>query len=561
MSTCLAPAQELAWIEQPPWRFVTGGDLVVPAVFSTSAAGGQPVADQTTIYALSEDRYLYALSGAGTMRWRYDLSTRPLDFLVASDTGQIYLGRRRGRLLAISAAGGSLWERQFEGELIAPIALVGGQVIAGEREGALSLLSATGHRIWRIMLGAPLSALPIVDSHGRIWTAANDGMITVIDLTGRVRLEVWVAEEVVTLLPVAGGVVIGSADGTLAKIGDSGSGLWRTDVGSAIAALVGNDDLIYARLDDGSLLCISHSGRIEWRAAPEGRVITRIVATDGVFAALDDGRLLSLSSAGTVRWQTETELVAPTLSPEGYAVGARADWIINAVPTPAVPCGEWAYERGDRGSRGRPQNAALGRVALGELQDDLEFAYLSELFASPIASDRSRALQDVRSRVAAGELAGSYHGVLYILDAIAVGRSGPLSELARASEGDLQLRSAAIALLASIGDRRSIDTLASAADPGQPEPVRVAALQSIARLAAAAPRRAAEVALSVVQSSAPSAPQPATGAAVLGLIAAVTSVSGGVANEMIADALSLLVDGALGADTARDAAVFSSHIR
>ena len=79
--------------EQPyelAWRYVTGGRVVNKAA----------VDHHGTIYIISDDRTLYALSVQGRERWRYPVGRKLSAGPVVTYDGTVLLGTRSGILMA-----------------------------------------------------------------------------------------------------------------------------------------------------------------------------------------------------------------------------------------------------------------------------------------------------------------------------------------------------------------------------------------------------------------------------------------------------------------------------
>ena len=85
---------------EPLWRFITGGRIrSFPAV-----------AWDGSVYVLSDDRFLYALTPAGEQRWRYYLEERLTDCFAIGYDGMVYVGYKTGELIAVHGYGQKVWQ-------------------------------------------------------------------------------------------------------------------------------------------------------------------------------------------------------------------------------------------------------------------------------------------------------------------------------------------------------------------------------------------------------------------------------------------------------------------
>lgn len=550
-----ADARSPHWSEREGWRFVTGGTLT----------GLPVVGPDGTLYAASADRYLYALSPEGRMRWRYDLVTRPVGWQVVSSTGSIHVGRRWGRILTLSSDGRRQWEFQADtDELMAPVSLPHGQLVVAEQMGRLTLLSPRGVVLWKLSFGTIFSADPVLDANGLLWVAMVDGTLAVIDSGGRVRSRLRVNEEVVALCPAADGMIIGTSRGVIAHVRPDGSGVWRTNVGSAVRTIVsGVDGMLYALLDIGSAVCVGADGLQRWRAGSEALRVTNAVAGDGVVFTLSDGAVAALAPDGAGRWELRAPgaLVTASLGGEGLVFGGTERWVIYGLWTPAVARGVWPYHRGDRAGTGRAAGAVVGRSQQSQWGNAFDFVYLQERLSSPDSTERRRVLDELAVRIADADLAGSYHYTLYLLESIAGRAVSSLGSVRNASAADGQLRARAVDLLGVVGDRETVGFLGGLL-AGEPEPsVRIAAARALSALATS--RDAGEIgqaALGAIEADmrvSSEVRSMAFGRALLELLAGAVAQDGG-GQPAVRQALVRIAGGAYGALVAREAAAFAS---
>jgi len=148
------------------WRAATGGQIR-----SRPAVG-----PDGTVYALSEDSYLYAWTADGSLRWKHDLGWLPWDCLAVSDDGTVYAGLKNGDFLAVNPRGGRLWSVRLDGLPAGdPAVSRDGTVLVGTSAGSLVALSHLGQREWSVTL--PGAVTPSTGTARSTWRRATVGSI------------------------------------------------------------------------------------------------------------------------------------------------------------------------------------------------------------------------------------------------------------------------------------------------------------------------------------------------------------------------------------------------
>jgi outer membrane protein assembly factor BamB len=138
---------------QLSWRYATGG-----------AVRGKPVlGDDGTIFLLSEDRYLYALTPAGRRKWRCWLGERVADCLGISRDGTLYAGLTTGKLAAVNQAGNIIWKIELdEAPGSDPYVLNDGTIILQGEGDSLYAVSHTGYIRLKREMDASITGQPVL---------------------------------------------------------------------------------------------------------------------------------------------------------------------------------------------------------------------------------------------------------------------------------------------------------------------------------------------------------------------------------------------------------------
>lgn len=112
-------------------------------------SGGPVVAADGTLYVAGLDGSLYALDGAGTVRWQQPLTARPSSTPALAPDGTLYVADEAGGLSAISQTGALLWhvEGNEDAALSAPIVAADGTLLYATEQ-AIRAVGAQGALLW-----------------------------------------------------------------------------------------------------------------------------------------------------------------------------------------------------------------------------------------------------------------------------------------------------------------------------------------------------------------------------------------------------------------------------
>jgi len=318
------------------------------------------LADDGTLYAASEDGFVYALDPSGELQWKFEAGPMQASPVVGAD-GTIYVSNEDQLIIAIFRSGVREWA-------------AGGGPYADKRAG--STAAAVDQKYlytpWRGEIHAFRLTTGTID-----WDAGfgykNSGSISILASgvivypgVGRMDAAYWQGQIVWQYPPMDpalttdmllkngghppqgnfwqdSGIAVG-ADGTLytcatnsrlVALTSDGHFKWdfRTpgDSTNRATPVLASDGTIYFASGDGSLYALDHDGKKKWSLDTGGGLsATPVLAEDGTIYLLN-GALMEISPEGKLLAQTVINgagLSSPTLAPDGTVyVGSHAGMI------------------------------------------------------------------------------------------------------------------------------------------------------------------------------------------------------------------------------------------
>lgn len=292
-----------------------------------------------------------------------------------------------------------IWERNLEaGEVNATPVLADGTVYVGDGsmradEGRLYALDPlSGETKWSVAINAPVTGGAVVDEDGVVYVAAGsdraaylpdgtqrwrtqinpspnyasptfaDGyvyfaadsgrVIRIRGLTSERSWEYQVASDVRSAPVVHDGrVYLGSRDGSVYALTDSGDEEWITDLGDPVNGLSMRNDRLYAALEGNRIAKLDTTGRTRWLGAVDASVSTTpAIAGDLVYAGLRNDSFVALDrESGIQQWQftgaTDSFTAPPVVVEDTVYVGCQ-DGNVYALDAQSGEM-EWSFATGD----------------------------------------------------------------------------------------------------------------------------------------------------------------------------------------------------------------------
>jgi outer membrane protein assembly factor BamB len=439
------------------WRFVTGGP-----VRTAPAAGHDGI-----LYAVSDERRLYALYPCGRERWSIRLEARPAASPLLAYDGSVLLVLEDGSLLALGPNGRLRWRLDLPGPpASAPASGADGTLYVPVRGGILLALDPLGRERWRFQLRGEVSAAPSIGGDGTLYLGSADRRLLALRPSGEVSWEL--------ALPGPPGSPAVGRDGTLYvpafglhAVSPGGALLWSYAVAEEVSEpVILPDGAVAAAARSGRLLVVDPAGRLLWdrpqagpgpgppaaggppapgptaarppavagstaaAGPPRTAVHPPALASDGSLLAAGGTAVAAFSPAGGLRWQVQARREAgpPVPLEGGGACFGSRDWNLYGLRLPPPP-GKASAPGGLPPEAARPPVAAAapgdglaaspwpqarhdghhtGRFgALSDL-DSPDYLALRELAGYPAEEAKLRALREAESCIG-GERSGRVH--------------------------------------------------------------------------------------------------------------------------------------------------------
>jgi len=266
------------------WEFTASGPI------SASLALG----DDGTVYAATEDGFLYAVDNSGEQRWKFSAGPLVSSPVLGAD-GTIYVTNEDQLIFALSPAGAERWTNgggpYADKQMGAITATIDQSRLYTPWRGQLRAIRLTDGRFdWPTGYGFQRGGAVAVLPDGVI-VYSGVGRLDASDSTGRTQWEYPVMNPPVTvdMITKTGGHI-------------PPGNFW---LDSAMA--VGDDSTIYVCTSDSRLVAINGAdGHFKWEFKAKAHSVNRaspIIATDGtIYFASSDGSLYALLPDGTQKW-------------------------------------------------------------------------------------------------------------------------------------------------------------------------------------------------------------------------------------------------------------------
>ena len=261
-----------------------------------------------TIYTVSTDGVLRALSRTGSEVWKSDLGTRSYGAPVLTTDGElVVLGDQKGLVRAWNASNGSgVWTSANYGQVLGPVSIGKNRLIWFLADNnRLVALKPDGTEETVVTLPAGGIGTPAITADGTVVIATVDGRVRRFSTTGDPTS--WE-----TVLPAApttsvvigsnGNLYVGAKTEMVAIAANSPAILWRKSIGSLIQSepAVGLDGSVYFGSNDGRVYAISADGETRWSDQTGAPVVSSpaIDALGNVYIGSGDSIVYGYSSTG-----------------------------------------------------------------------------------------------------------------------------------------------------------------------------------------------------------------------------------------------------------------------
>ncbi len=278
------------------WEFTKAGPI----------AAALALDDDGTLYAASEDGFLYALDASGNLLWKFKAGPMVASPVLGAD-GTVYVVNEDQLLTAINRAGSQRWANgggPYADKMMGAIASAIDQndIYTPWRGQFHAVRLADGSFDWPAGYGfqrdGSISILP-----NGLFVYAGVGRLDAVDSTGRIQWQFPVMNPPLT-------VDVLTKNGGHVPAGN----FW---LDSAIA--VGVDGTMYLCAHDSRLVALTAEGHFKWEFKTNTHFENRaspVIALDGtIYFASGNGTLYALRPDGTQKWALDAEDGAISATP------------------------------------------------------------------------------------------------------------------------------------------------------------------------------------------------------------------------------------------------------
>jgi outer membrane protein assembly factor BamB len=198
--------------------------FAVPTAGPNDIDSGPIVAADGTVYAASEDGYLWAIDSDGNEKWHSTVGyVQGLYAAGIGPDGSIYVGSDDGKVYAFNPDGTSKAGWPFTtGSTVrsTPTVAADGTIYVGSRDGRLYALNPSGTKKWHYSTGGEVDSKPAVDSEGTIYVGSANHNVYALNPDGTIKWTFATGASVRSSPAVGddGTVYIGSDDGKFYSI-------------------------------------------------------------------------------------------------------------------------------------------------------------------------------------------------------------------------------------------------------------------------------------------------------------------------------------------------------
>jgi outer membrane protein assembly factor BamB len=283
-------------------------------------AGSPTVGPDGTIYVVSHDGALYAVTPEGKIRWRFAMGERSWSTPAVAADGTVYVGSDDDYVYAVDKSGKQKWKFRIGdcavngfgpessrcdadgGPTIGPDGTI---YIGGD---GVHALWPDGTLRWKFATAEHVLSTPALGADGTVYVGCQDSAVYAIASDGTKRWDYRTGGDVDASPTIApdGTIYAGSDDNALYALTSGGKMKWKTLTGDDIrgAAALGADGTIYVGSYDRSLYAIAPNGQVRWKLSAADKIHgAPAIATDGaILFGSQDTHLYAVDANGTLRW-------------------------------------------------------------------------------------------------------------------------------------------------------------------------------------------------------------------------------------------------------------------
>lgn len=269
------------------WKFKTNG-----CIYST------PYVHKDTVYAGSQDGFLYAIGLDGKLKWKFQANGRVVGSSPVVINDKIIFGTDEGFLFAVDIEGKLLWKFLTGSAIRTTVSAVNDKIIFGSHDHYLYCIDENGSKIWKFFTGGPMWTCPcIVDRDGNLLWSVN-------------KKSPEISENFM--------VYFGSFDGNLYCLDENGNFIWKFHTGNINASGPEfYDGIVYFGSSDRHLYAIDYkSGVLKWKFRTTGAIghSSPVIYKENIFICdfifgedAEGGSIYCLNMNGEILWSFRTD--------------------------------------------------------------------------------------------------------------------------------------------------------------------------------------------------------------------------------------------------------------
>lgn len=341
------------------WRYQ------IKAGAPTSNYSSPAIGPDGTIYVGSQDNYLYAVNGDGTLKWRFPTGDVVRSSPAIAADGTIYIGSYDNRLYAVNPDGSVKWSYQTGGNIPSSPAIAGdGTIIFGSSDDSIRALNPDSTLQWIYPTSGDVYSSPAIAADGTVYCGSNDDYLYALTSAGVLKWRFATGKDIQSSPAIGsdGTVYVGSDDGTIYALNpDSGTIKWGSLTNGDVPAspAIAADGSIYVGSTDKLLYALDPSGTRKWQYATGDKVRSSpaVNANGTIYFGSDDNFLYALNPDSTLLFQYEVDNdieSSPTIGPDGTIYFVSNDGYLYALKGTSTLAGSsWPKFRHDRKNNGR----------------------------------------------------------------------------------------------------------------------------------------------------------------------------------------------------------------
>lgn len=376
------------------WHFDTG-DFIF---------GAPAIGSDGTVYAASNDHYLYAINPDGSQKWKFDMGNGAYGSPAIGADGTIYIGTAGiGKLFAVNPDGSKKWEsEQADGWIDdSPAIAVDGTIIFGTTNQNFYGINPDGSTRWKLVANSNFYSSPAIATDGTIYMGLEYGKFSAFNPDGSLKWELAIgAVESSPAIGADGTVYVGSTDNNLYAINPDGTQKWSFHTGMGIYAspAIGADGTIYVGSFDTKFYAVNPDGTEKWHLATDESIgsfqhsDSPAIGADGMIyiTASDTATftfkkfLYAIDPNGSVQWRFYADAISgpPAIANDGtvyvgsyggtlYAINSNSKGLANS---------PWPRFRHDNRGTGNMQTVTAIRQLTAPVPEGFQ---VSEVYPNP----------------------------------------------------------------------------------------------------------------------------------------------------------------------------------